>query len=152
MIQLRYLSGVISNWTNLLESEMARFTPSIYFSLSVMTTVLPLSVFFSYRKYPNLVHTKFLTLIIQCASCLKDNFQDTKFSPHFLLFRKFRRRKSTQIALEFIFFVSQKIVVYKILSTLNNFGLLLILLYSSTRGFSFSFMTSVIFLFVLLIV
>ena len=152
MIQLRYLSGVISNWTNLLESEMARFTPSIYFSLSVMTTVLPLSVFFSYRKYPNLVHTKFLTLIIQCASYLKDNFQDTKFSPHFLLFWKFRRRKSTQIALEFIFFVSQKIVVYKILNTLNNFGLLLILLYSSTRGFSFSFMTSVIFLFVLLIV
>ena len=60
-----------------------------------------------------------LALIIQCASSLKDSFQSTLFSAHFLLFRKFRRRKSTQIALEFIFLVSQKFVIYKLLNTLK---------------------------------
>ena len=40
---------------------------------------------------------------------------------HFLLFRKFRRRKSTQIALELIFFVSKKFVICKIPNTLKLF-------------------------------
>ena len=45
MIQVRFLPGVIFNWTILLQSEKARFTPLRYFSLSVITTILPLSVF-----------------------------------------------------------------------------------------------------------
>ena len=48
-------------------------------------------------------------------------FQGTYFSEHFLLFQKFRRRKSTRTALKFIFLVSQKFIIYKILNTLKPF-------------------------------
>ena len=47
--------------------------------------------------------------------------QGTQFRAHFLLFQEFRRRKSTGIALEFLFLVSQKFVIYKILNTLKLF-------------------------------
>ena len=40
---------------------------------------------------------------------------------HFLLFRKFRRRESAGIALEFAFLVSQEFVIYKILNSLQLF-------------------------------
>ena len=46
----------------------------------------------------------------------------TWFSAHFRLFQKFRRRKSARIAWEFIFLVSQKFVIYKILNTLKLFS------------------------------
>ena len=58
---------------------------------------------------PNL--KQFLTLIIQCTSILKDNFQGTQFSAHFLLFWKFRRRKSTQIALEFFSYFTKSCII-----------------------------------------
>ena len=44
----------------------------------------------------------------------------TWFSAHFRLFQKFRRRKSARIAWEFIFLVSQKFVIYKILNTYHG--------------------------------
>ena len=40
---------------------------------------------------------------------------------HFLLFRKFKRRKSTRIALEFVFLVPQMFAMYKIINTLKLF-------------------------------
>ena len=52
---------------------------------------------------------------------MKGNFQGTCFTAHFLLFRKFRRRKSARIALELFFFVSQKFVICKILNPLKLF-------------------------------
>ena len=82
---------------------------------------------------------------------MKDNFQGTQFSAHFLLFRKFRRTKSTRIALELIFLVSQKFVIYKMLNTLKLFWFTI---HSSVlnEGVQFFFDDIYHFLFVLLIV
>ena len=52
---------------------------------------------------------------------LERQFSRHEFSAYFLLFRKFRRRKSTRIALEFILLVSQKFVINKIINTLKLF-------------------------------
>ena len=120
-----------------------------------------------YRKYSNLVHTQ--VEIISDPNYLvrilfENNSQSTKFIEHFLLFWKFRRRKSARITIEFVFLVSQKFVTYKILNTLNLFWLTIdssVLPNDDVGGgggkggggeVSFSFMTSVIFLFVSLIV
>ena len=51
---------------------------------------------------------------------MKDNFQGNYFKALLLLFQKFRR-KSARIELEFIFLVSQKIAIYKILNNLKLF-------------------------------
>ena len=80
---------------------------------------------------------------------MKDNFQGTYFSAHLLRFWKFIR-KITRIALELIFFVSQKFVTYKILNTLKLFSFTIDSSVLLNEGFRFSFLSCS--LFVLLIV
>ena len=69
-----------------------------------------------------MVKIKFLTLIIQCTYLCERKFsRHLIISAHFLLCRRFRRRKSVRITLEFIFLVSQKFVIYEILNTQKLF-------------------------------
>ena len=75
---------------------------------------------------------------------MKDNFQGTYFSAHLLRFWIFIR-KITRIALELIFFVSQKFVTYKILNTLKLFSFTVDSSVLLNEGFRFSFMTFVMF-------
>ena len=56
IISFRDLSGVVFNWTNLLVSEIALFTPSVYFSLSFIITILP---FISFLDYVFISHEMF---------------------------------------------------------------------------------------------
>ena len=104
--------------------------------------------------------TKTMSMLFCCLYLYKAKLFETFFvaTVNILIqcalptFPEIQKKKSTRIALEFIFLVSQKFVLYKTFNPLKRFWFTVDSSVSSTRKFCFSFMTSVIFLFVLLIV
>ena len=67
----------------------------------------------------NILEIKFLSFLSLNLFIIQRTKSSILFQKSFLLFWKFRRRKSTWIAVEFIFLVSQKFVICKILNSLK---------------------------------
>ena len=75
-IWLRCFSGVIFSWKNLLKSELARFTPSIYFSLPVITRGF---TFINFLDCNVFFHMRALIEFVSSAERLFSNLQLSKF-------------------------------------------------------------------------